>query len=155
MLSRRASTISLLAGFASTKSAKGQSLGSRALEGAWQVRITISSGTPPPGLTDFDTLIVFSGPTTIEHNGQPGFSPAMGEWSYAGKGAYDATWLKPVYNPQGQQIAIVKIRARIRMVSANEYTSEDAVEWFGANGTRLFAWNTTVKGTRIAVEPFE
>lgn len=155
MLSRRQSAMGLLAGFATIKAAKGQSLGSRALEGAWQVRITITSGTPPPGLTDFDTLIVFSGPTTIEHNGQPGFSPAMGEWSYAGRGTYDATWLKPVYNPQGQRIAMVKIRARIRMLSANEYTSEDAVEWFGPNSTRLFAWNTTEKGTRIAVEPLD
>jgi hypothetical protein len=46
MVLRRAFAITLLAAFATIMPAKGQPQGSRALEGAWEVKITLGPGAP-------------------------------------------------------------------------------------------------------------
>jgi hypothetical protein len=154
MVSRLAASLLVLATVSTVFPASGQSNGSRALEGAWEVKVTPNPGGPP-NLSAFETLITYVNGTTIEYNGQPAFSPAMGEWSYAGKGTFDVTWLKPIHNPQGQRLGTVKVRSKIQMVSPNEYTSQDQAETFTPDGTRVAAWTASSRGKRIVVEPVE
>src|ERR671939_407182 len=88
----------------------------RGFRGTW--RRGIQSRRLPPWCCslmqqNLQTLITYASGTTIEHNGQPGWGPAMGEWKYAGSETFDVTWLKFIYDLQGQRTGTVKIRAKI------------------------------------------
>jgi len=129
---------------------RAQSYGATAIQGAWSVDID-SQDTP-----DFHSFVTYSaGGTTVEHNGAPGGSgPATGTWEFLGAGEFGATWLKPIWNPQtGTLIATVEIRARIRMISADQYESHDKVEVYLPDGTLVLSTTAVQTGKRIKVEP--
>jgi len=133
------------------QAAYGQSSGCRALEGAWHVTITDSDPAPSPG--DFVTMITFTGETTIEHDGRPGWGPAIGAYSCDGGRTFKATWLKHIWDPAtGNLLVIVKIRATIKVVSDNEYTSEDTFDIYAPNGTLISNNKATAVGKRIVAE---
>src|SRR5262245_25345737 len=134
------------------QTARAQGQGANAIQGAWQVEI--KQQNPPPGVTDFQSLITFSaGRTTVEENGAPGFGPAVGTWEFIRSGEFAATWLKPIYNPQtGALQGMVKIRARIQMKSPDEYESRDKVDFYLPDGTLAASWTTVATGRRIKVE---
>jgi len=153
MFLRFPASLILLTSLAALSPAWAQSQGSHALEGAWNVQVTANPGAPGPA--NFQTLITFASGTTIELNGQPGFGPAMGQWKFTGNQTYEATWLKFIYNPQGQRVGTVKVRAKIRMITEDEYTHDGSVAFYDLNGTLLVSWTDTAKGTRIVVESSE
>jgi len=132
-----------------THELRAQSYGANAIQGSWVVDIDLQDAP------DFQSFITYSaGGTTVEYNGAPGGSgPATGTWEFLGAGEFGATWLKPIWNAQtGTLIGTVKIRARIRMISADQYESHDKVEFYLPDGT-LAGSNTAVQtGKRIKVE---
>ena len=141
----------LLAG----RTTMAQSDGEHALEGAWTHHVTPGADAPP-GPPVIDTFVTYSaGGTTVEQNGAPGgFGPSVGEWRFARNGEFDVTWMKPIYDPQsGQLVVMVRIRARLRMLSPDHYQSSDITEVYGLDGKLIVSWNATTQGNRIQVVP--
>src|SRR5262245_43901910 len=92
------------------------------LKGAWTHHVTPGPDAPPNTAEIYTFVTYAAGGVTVEQNGAPGgFGPSVGQWSSAGNSIFNATWLKPIYDPQsGQLVVLVKIRARIRMLSDDE-----------------------------------
>lgn len=132
-----------------------QSNGATALEGSWTLEV--HQQNPPPGVSDFRSLITFSaGGATVEASGAPGTGPATGAWQFVRAGEFAVTWLKPIYNVQsGALLGTLKIRGRIRMKSPDEYEGADKLDFFLPDGTLAVSWSSTTRGRRIKVEPID
>ena len=140
--------VAAVAALSTVSPAYGQSNGCRAIEGAWKVFVD------QPGETnDFETMVTYTGGTTVEQNGAPGAGPAVGVYDCEGGRHFRATWHKRIYNREtGALIVIVKIRASGEVTSDEEYTSDDKIDIYTPDGQLIFSTTAKQRGRRIVVE---
>ena len=138
-----------------SQAAKG--VGSKALEGSWDIRLTSASNSIPP----FDELITFtSGGGMVETNNA--FPPAAassghGTWEFAGDQTFKFTFYKLLFlGPQGQFTGRLRVRGTIVLNGPDSWTGLPAtVDLLDPAGNVIP--NTTdfvsAEATRIAVLP--
>jgi hypothetical protein len=145
----------LLVSHVAVPTAAAQSQGANAIQGAWTLEV--HQQNPPPGVTDFRSLITFSaGGSTVEANGAPGSGPATGVWEFVRAGEFAVTWFKPIYDVStGAFLGTLKIRGLLRMKSIDEYEGSNKLDFYFANGAPPISWTTFTIGKRIKVEPVD
>src|SRR5689334_22451949 len=105
---------------------RAQSLGSKALVGAWDVSTTTVDGNLPPGLPPTARRLhtYADGGTAFDHSGSPGEMPAQGVWEYGGANTFEATFVRLIRDAQGQVVATNRVRSRIHLKTEDEYENE-------------------------------
>jgi hypothetical protein len=135
-----------------------ENLGKKAVQGSWRVRVT---STPGPGaLPPFEALHTYNtGGGFLESNNVSPPSQAtvgQGSWSSAGHGRFDFTFIKFLFDPQGQFVGTAKVSERIQLsAGGNEYTGVGRVEIYDPSGRMLVTGETTTQATRIRAEPID
>ncbi|HET9529046.1 MAG TPA: hypothetical protein VFQ92_01745 [Blastocatellia bacterium] len=135
--------------------------GRKSIEGSWRVLVT--SDPPPPGAPPppppFDELITFtSNGGLVETNTvfRPSeATPGHGSWQFAANRTYNLTFIKFLFDGQGQFNGHLKVRGQIRLENnGNEWSGTGVVDFFDPAGNFLFSAGTVrVEATRLPVEP--
>lgn len=148
-------TLSLLTALCMANAAQAQDgrSGKKAIEGSWRARVTVA-----PGAT-IDALVTYSpGGGLVESDAL--FPPSVvtaghGSWEFAGR-AFNNTFIKLSFNPQGQFTGTIKVREKITLsFNKNEYTGVGTAEFFDAAGNLLLSVDFTTQATRVRVEPID
>jgi hypothetical protein len=129
----------------------------RAIEGSWRVSGNLGPNRPPTAPATVEGLVTYSsGGGFVFTDNTP--TSAHGSWEYAGGGRFNATFVRFILNPEGQIVATLHVRSRIKLNFTNdETTSEEEVEIRQfPSGNLLAAYNgATSVARRIRVEPIE
>jgi hypothetical protein len=130
--------------------------------GTWFARVSPDPAPPgaPPNPPPFDELLTFtSDGTVLETNaGLPPLaaSPGQGVWVPVSPGVYRATYLKFLFDQQGQPTGGLLVTMRITLSGAgNSFSSVDEVDFLDPAGIVLFTSTGSSKARRLGVEPAE
>jgi len=129
-----------------------------ALAGSWRVTVTPGPNRPPGVPETIEALATFdaSGGFVFTDTDDP--ASGHGSWEYAGHGRFNTTHERFIFDAQRHLVAILHVRAKIRLNSTNDmYTTEEVVEIRQfPSGVVLFAYTgATSVGRRIHVEPIQ
>ncbi len=106
----------------------------KALVGAWHINIPQSEGGIPP----FNALHVFhtGGTFTEVSDLLPGLAetPAKGVWDVEGD-RYLLTFELFVFDAEKKPAGIIRVRASLKLVNANELTGDTVVDFIAPDGT--------------------
>ena len=149
--------VAVLLGAAVNQSQAAKGVGSKGLEGSWDIRLTSASNAIPP----FDEYITFtSGGGMVETNNAfppAAASPGHGSWEYAGDQTFRFTFYKLLFfGPQGQFTGRLRVRGTIVMNGPDAWTGLPAtVEVLDPAGNVIpgTADLVSAEATRIAVLP--
>ena len=130
--------------------AEAQGLGARALEGVWDVTVTVPPGVPVPTRR---IHTYHAGGTAYDHAGGTEM-PAQGVWEHVGRGEFDAVFWRFVRDAAGEITLIVRVRSRIRITSADEYENEAKIDVFNPAGALVANFDATGRARRIKLESF-
>jgi hypothetical protein len=149
--------VAALLGAAVNQSQAAKGVGSKALEGSWDIKLTSVSNSVPP----FDEFITFtSGGGMVETNNAfppAAASPGHGTWEHDGDQTFKFTFYKLLFlGPQGQFTGRLRVRGTIVLNGPNAWTGLPAtVDILDPAGNVIP--NTTdfvsAEATRIAVVP--
>lgn len=149
--------VAALLGVAVSNSKAAKGVGSKGLEGSWEIRLTSVSNSLPP----FDEFITFtSGGGMVETNNA--FPPAAasaghGSWEHVGEQTFKFTFYKFLFfGPEGQFTGRLRVRGTIVLNSPNSWTGLPAtVDILDPAGNVIPNTTDLVSGeaTRIAVLP--
>jgi hypothetical protein len=133
-----------------------------AVVGTWLARVTPDPAPPsaPPNPPPFDELLTFTADGAVLETDAafPPFaaSPGHGSWVFVSRGVFDATYVKFLFDQQGQVSGTVRVRMRITLSSAGDaLSSTDEVDFLGPAGNVLFTSTGLSQASRVAAEPFE
>lgn len=131
-----------------------QSIGSRGLEGAWDIRVSSDSNSVPP----FDEFITFAaggGLTETNNAFLPSqASPGHGSWAFANHGKFDFTFYKLLsLGPQGEFTGRLRVRGVIEMQGRNAWRSTATVDFLDPAGNVTLSDTTSAQATRIPILP--
>jgi hypothetical protein len=152
-------TLSLITGLFILMTAQAQEGRSskRAIEGSWKARVTVAPG--PGAGPPFDALVTYSaGGGLVESDSL--FPPSIvsaghGSWEFAGR-TFNNTFIKLMFNPQGQFTGTIKVREKITLsFTKNEYTGAGKADFLDPAGNLLVSVDFTTQATRIRVEPLD
>ena len=107
-----------------------------ALVGTWLARVSPDPAPPgaPPSPPPFDELLTFTADGTVLETdaGLPPFaaSPGHGAWGFVSRGVFHATYLKFLFDQQGQPAGALRVKMRITLSEAGD------------------AWNSAVSDAR-------
>lgn len=124
------------------------------LEGSWEAVVTpvVPPGVPqPPSFHAYSTY-ARGGAGTGSDRTRP-FSKQHIAWTHLGGNHFAATQKEDLFDAMGNFDGILTVRQRLTITGKDEYVGVANGERRDANGNLVFSRCTTVKGTRIKVEP--
>lgn len=124
------------------------------LEGSWDVIVTpvVPPGVPQPA--SFHAYGTFArGGAFIGADRTRPDSKQHGVWEHLGGNRFAYTLKEDLFDPIGNFDGILTVRVRLTVNSSNEFTGVSNGERRDANGNLVFNRCSTVKGTRIRIEP--
>lgn len=131
---------------------------STGLEGSWIVDVSLN-GAPQP----FKSLITFTRGGGLVETDAAAFSPpiasaspAHGTWMRDREREFAFTFLKLLFDAQGNFIGTMKLHSAVKLErGSNQYTDKFKIEISDPNGSILFSSDGTGRGMRINAEPEE
>ena len=133
-----------------------------AVVGTWLARVSPDPAPPgaPPSPPPFAELLTFAADGTVLQTdaGFPPFaaSPGHGSWVFVSRGVVDATYLKFLFDQQGQVAGAVQVKMRITLSSAGDaWSGTDEVRFLDPEGNVLVTSTGLSQASRVAAEPFE
>ena len=129
-----------------------EGLGKKAVQGSWRVEVTFVPG--PGALPPSQALHTFSnGGSFLESNNV--FPPSQqtlghGSWAHEGGNKFTMTFIKFLFDPQGQFVGTAKVTEKIKLdPNGNEYTGKGKFEIYDPAGTLIVTGEATTHATRI------
>ena len=127
--------------------------GIRQLEGSWKVNVSPEFPIP------YEALVTYTADETLietKYYLSEFVSMGHGEWTFAGLGKFNVTFIRLIRDSTGTVYGLEKVRERITITEPGSYTSvrEVDTENFGFPEQRR-AYTETTTATRIRVEPLE
>lgn len=129
-------------------------LQSQRIEGSWDVVVT---PVVPPGVPQPPSFIAHS--TFSRGGGYFGsdrtrpFSKQYGAWTHLGGNRFAGTTKEDLFDAMGNFAGILTVRVRTTLTGRDTFVGVANGERRDANGNLIFSGCTTIKGTRINVEP--
>ena len=123
-------------------------------EGSWDIIVTpvVPPGVPPiPPIHAYGTFA--RGGTYIGSDRTRPASKQHGVWEHLGGNMFAHTAKEDLFDPQGGFAGILTIRLSTTLIGKDEFVGVAQGEQRDVNGNLVFAGCTTVRGTRIKIEP--
>lgn len=123
-------------------------------EGSWDIIVTpvVPPGVPPiPPIHAYGTFA--RGGAYIGSDRTRPASKQHGVWEHLGGNLFAHTAKEDLFDVQGRFAGILTIRVRATLIGKDEFVGVAQGEQRDANGNLVFTGCTTVKGTRIKIEP--
>jgi hypothetical protein len=124
------------------------------LEGSWVVTVTpaVPPGVPqPPSFRAYATIA--RGGAFIGTDTRRLFNIQHGAWTHLGGHEFAWTFIEEVVDAMGNFAGTVKVRVKLSITGANEFTGVSNAEERNAAGVVTAIRCGTIRGARIAVEP--
>ena len=124
------------------------------LEGSWDVVVTpvVPPGVPPPPSFHAYTTFSRGGGSFGSDRSRP-FSKQHGVWEHLGGNRFASTFKEDLFDPAGNFAGILTVRVRTTLTGRDTYVGVANGERRDPNGNLIFSACTTIRGTRIKVEP--
>ena len=124
------------------------------LEGSWDAIVTpvVPSGVPqPPSFHAYSTF-ARGGATTGSDRTRP-FSKQHGAWAHLGGNDFAVTRKEDLFDAMGNFTGTLTVRTKLTITGKDEFVGVANGEFRDAAGNITRSACTTIKGTRIKVEP--
>lgn len=124
------------------------------LEGSWDVTVTpfVPPGVPQPASFIAHATFARGGGSFGSDRTRP-FSKQHGAWEHLGGNRFAYTHKEDLFDPMGNFDGILTVRVRLTLTAKNTFIGVANGENRDANGNVRFNRCTTVKATRILLEP--
>lgn len=128
-------------------------VGSKAIEGVWDARVTIINCDTGNPIAMFRAMDMFhNGGTFTDTNAAPPNTrgPGFGTWEYLGRRQFNAVLRFFLYNPDGSFAGVRRIAQDIRLNrSGDEWESTVAITVFDPAGNQISTACATATATRF------
>ena len=124
------------------------------LEGSWDAVVTpvVPPGVPQP--PSFHAYTTFSrGGGSFGSDRTRPFSKQHGVWAHLGGNRFASTFKEDIFDAMGNFEGILTVRVRTTLTGRDTYVGVANGERRDPNGNLIFSRCTTIRGTRIKVEP--
>ena len=124
------------------------------LEGSWDAVVTpvVPPGVPQP--PSFHAYTTFSrGGGSFGSDRTRPFSKQHGVWAHLGGNRFASTFKEDIFDAMGNFEGILTVRVRTTLTGRDTYVGVANGERRDPNGNLIFSACTTIRGTRIKVEP--
>ena len=148
--------ICLCLGLSNPSYAASNNGNARELVGSWLVKVTATSGPPPPS---FHALYTFIPGNSVIETDETDFttqslaSPAHGAWKSIGKGRFASRILNFFFDAKGNPAGTVEVRETETLSkNGNIYTGSGEFTTFNRQGKQIDFGTFTTRATRITVK---
>jgi hypothetical protein len=128
--------------------------GGDSIAGAWMIDVTAKGGAPSHKVMNLYT--VDGGVVGSSSDPPSSGSAAYGAWERSGRRQFQITFVGFTFGPAGDANGTLKVQARASLnIDGKEINGPARVTLSALDGTKIFALETTFRGTRIRVEPLQ
>jgi hypothetical protein len=127
---------------------------SQQFEGSWDLVITpvVPPGVPPPPALVAHASVARGGAYFGSDRTRP-LGNQHGVWEHQGGNRFAITLKEDLFDAMGNFVGIATVRAQLTLTGRDEFVGVANGEQCRADGTLIFSRCSTIRGTRIKLEP--